>query len=169
MGGGISGCRAKSGSAGCPVAGRARSPAPDQANQRAQKYEADLDAYNKWQAAHNDLEAAFQKKLDDQQSEYQKKLDRQGTTVALISLLIAVVITSASLLYSGRLAVIAEGLLLGGIFTLIYSIGWTLAHAQKYAVLTVGIGLIVTIVIGYVKFVKPGTLSKAPNLSEPPK
>jgi hypothetical protein len=141
---------------------------PELASERVQKYETDLAAYDKWQTTHNDLEASFQKQLDDQQKEFQKKVDKQGTTVALISLLIAVVITSASLLYSGRLAVIAEGLLLGGVFTLIYSIGSAIAHAQKIIVLTVGIGLVVTIVIGYMKFVKPATAGHIPPAVQPP-
>lgn len=114
-----------------------------QKDARVQQYKTDLANYQKWQADHDQMDKDFK-----------AKVDKQGTTVALISLLIAVVVTTASLLYSGKLDVIAEGLLLGGIFTLIYSIGWSFTHAPKYAVLTVGISLIVTLAVGYVKFAK---------------
>jgi len=110
---------------------------------RIQEYEDDRTTYRYWVANHDDMER-----------EFESKMDAQGMTVALISLLIAVVITSVCLLYSGRLQVITEGLLLGGIFTLIYSIGWCFARAPNIAVWSVGIGLIVTLVLGYIKFVK---------------
>jgi hypothetical protein len=116
---------------------------PGERQVRIQEYEADRAAYREWEASHEDME-----------NEFEIKMDAQGMTVALISLLIAVVITSGSLLYSGRLQVITEGLLLGGIFTLIYSIGWCFVRAPKIAVVSVGIGLVVTLVLGYFKFVR---------------
>jgi len=116
---------------------------PGEREIRMQEYEADRATYREWEAGHEDWER-----------EFEKKMDAQGMTVALISLLIAVVVTSATLLYSGRLQVITEGVLLGGIFTLIYSIGWCFVRAPKIAVVSVGIGLVVTLVLGYVKFVR---------------
>jgi hypothetical protein len=116
---------------------------PDQRAQKMQAYEADKATYDSWKTEHDQL-----------QKDFDKKMQAQGRTVALLSLLIAVVVVTGSLWYSGELQVITEGLLLGGIFTLIYSIGWSIARAPKIAVLVVGVGLVVTIVVGYVKFVK---------------
>lgn len=116
---------------------------PGESEIRIQEYEADRAVYRDWEATHEDMER-----------EFGKKMDAQGMTVALISLLIAVVVTSVCLLYSGRLQVITEGLLLGGIFTLIYSIGWCFVRAPKIAVVSVGIGLVVTLLLGYIKFVR---------------
>lgn len=109
---------------------------------RLQEYEESMTAYEEWKATRDEL-----------QEEFDKKLEVQGRNVALISLLFAVILTAASLWYSGRLQAIAEGMLLGGIFTLMYSIGWCIARAPTIAVLVVGVGLVVTIVIGYMKFV----------------
>ncbi len=116
---------------------------PGEREIRIQEYEADRATYREWVAGHEEWER-----------EFKIKMDAQGMIVALISLLIAVVITSVCLVYSGRLQVITEGLLLGGIFTLIYSIGWCFARAPNIAVWSVGIGLVVTLVLGYYKFVR---------------
>ena len=118
----------------------------DQRVARMQEFDAGKAAYDEWKAGY-----------DEKQKEFNDKMEKQGRNVALYSLVIAVIVTGASLWYSGRLQVITEGMLLGGIFTLIYSIGWTMARAPKIAVLTVGISLLVTIVIGYMKFAKKPT------------
>jgi hypothetical protein len=115
---------------------------PEEKTARMEEYEADRAEYREWQDTHADLE-----------KEFQVKMDKQGLTVAMISMLIAVVLVAVSLWYSGRLQVITEGMLLGGIFTLTYSLGWCFVRAQNIAVLAVGISLVVTIVIGYMKFV----------------
>lgn len=116
---------------------------PEERAAAQQQYETDKAAYEEWDAQN-----------EVRQKDFKAKTEAQGRAVALISLLIAVVVTSVSLWYSGKLQVITEGLLLGGIFTLIYSIGWCFVRAPKLAVLTVGIGLVVTIAVGYMKFVR---------------
>jgi hypothetical protein len=125
--------------------------------QRIQQFDNDRAKYIEWQQNHEERDMAFQ-----------KMVERQGTAVSVISLVIAVIVTSFSLLYSGNLFVISEGLLLGGIFTLIYSIGWTLTHAPKIAVLTVGVSLLVTLAVGFIKFAKKRP-HKEPLAPEPPK
>ena len=85
-----------------------------------------------------------------------KKQEQRERNVSLISLLIAVVVVALGAGLSGRLPVIAEGLLLGGLFTLVYSIGWSFMRSPKTAIIPVGIGLIMTIALGCVKFVRTG-------------
>jgi hypothetical protein len=41
------------------------------------------------------------------------------------------------------------------LFTLIYSIGFSFFRSPKIAVIPVGVGLIVTIALGYKRFVRP--------------
>lgn len=118
---------------------------PEERAAAQQQYETDKAAFEEWKAQN-----------EVRQKDFKAKTEAQGRAVALISLLIAVIVTSVSLWFSGKLQVITEGLLLGGIFTLIYSIGWSFYRAPKVAVWTVGIGLVVTIVVGYMKFVRKG-------------
>jgi hypothetical protein len=115
----------------------------DQRVARMQEFDTTKAAYDEWK-----------KDYDAKQKEFNTKMETQGRNVALYSLVIAVAVTMASLWYSGKLQIITEGMLLGGIFTLMYSIGWTMARAPRIAVLTVGISLVVTIIVGYMKFVK---------------
>lgn len=110
---------------------------------RLEEYSEKRTEYRNWEANHEEMQA-----------EFKKKIDKQGLTVAVISMLIAVILVAVSLWYVGRLQVITEGMLLGGIFTLIYSLGWCFVRAQNIAVLAVGISLVVTIIIGYKKFVQ---------------
>jgi len=72
----------------------------------------------------------------------------------LYSVFLAVVVVVVSVGLSGRLPVISEGLLLGGLFTLIYSIGFSFMSSPKVAVIPVGVGLILTIALGYKRFAR---------------
>ena len=116
---------------------------PSDRRARVQEYKADHKAYEAWQKKHDEL-----------QKDLSRKVEKQGRNVALISLLFSVVVTAIGVGFSNRLPVISEGLLLGGLFTLIYSIGWSFVRAPKIAVLPVGVGLIVMIALGYKRFVR---------------
>ncbi len=84
------------------------------------------------------------------------KTERRARNVALLSLLTSVLVMAVGVGFASSLPVIAEGLLLGGLFTLIYSIGFTFAHSPRIAVIPVGVGLIVTIALGYKRFGRTG-------------
>ena len=98
-----------------------------------------------------DARAAKREKL---RTALQKKTEQHDRNVSLTSLLLSVVVVALGVGLSGRLPVISEGLLLGGLFTLVYSIGWSFVRSPKIAVIPVGVGLIVTIALGYRIFVR---------------
>jgi hypothetical protein len=98
---------------------------------------------------------AGQKEREKLQKALARKVEKHDRNVSLISLLIAVVVMGLGVGLPGRLPVIAEGLLLGGLFTLVYSIGWSFVRSPKIAVIPVGVGLVVTIALGYKRFVRP--------------
>ena len=63
----------------------------------------------------------------------------------------------ASLVRSDQLQVISNGLLLGGVFTMLYGVGWiftTGASITRFLAMTVA--LIITIGLGYIRFVHRG-------------
>ena len=95
-----------------------------------------------------------QKKREKLQKELRGKVERHDRNFSLISLLAAVLVMGMGVGLSGRLPVISEGLLLGGLFILIYSIGWSFVRSPKTAVIPVGVGLVVTIAFGYKRFVR---------------
>lgn len=74
----------------------------------------------------------------------------------IILLILATVILVISLALPAHQAVITNGLLLGGVFTMIYAVGMTVSTDQSiWRFVVVAIALVVTIAIGYLKFAKP--------------
>ncbi len=86
---------------------------------------------------------------------YSKELQSYHRNVSIISLIAAVVLVSAGLLLAQKLTILADGILLGGLLTLIYSIGRSFASEDPaYSFITITISLIITFVLGYKKFVQ---------------
>lgn len=109
---------------------------------------------------------AEEKRLDQKYTKdveaYEKKQKNYDRNVSIIILVAAVIVLTASLLLHPRMDVVSDGLLLGGIFTLIYSIGRSFsADSPKASFAVVAVGLAVTIYLGYRKFVKPQVEAEA--------
>lgn len=102
-----------------------------------------------------------QMEYDKNQKAFQETIKEYNRNVSIISLIAALLSLVASLTFIRSLLVISDGILLGGVFTLIYSIvrGFS-AQDNMYRFIVVSIGLFVAIILGYVKFVKPTLSSK---------
>lgn len=88
------------------------------------------------------------------------KADDYNRNVSIIVLAAAVVLVVLGLALHARTDVIADGLLLGGVFTLLYSIGRSFAGDDpRYSFMVTSAGLIITMVVGYLKFIKPQSVS----------
>jgi hypothetical protein len=62
---------------------------------------------------------------------------------------------SISLVRSEQLRVLSNGLLLGGVFTMLYGVGWSLASGESWTrLIVIFFATGVTIALGYVKFVR---------------
>jgi len=97
-----------------------------------------------------------QTKYDQEQKDYTTKSNTYNRNVSVITLGLAVLALVLSLSSLNSIYVISNGLLLGGVFTLIYSIvrGFLTADTQ-YRFLIVTVGLLITLALGYIKFIKP--------------
>lgn len=85
--------------------------------------------------------------------QYDQQMWRYNRNVSMIVLVSAVVILAIALLATDRIGLIADGMLLGGIFTLLYGVGRGMAtDSNRYRFLVAAIGLAITIILGYVKF-----------------
>jgi len=116
---------------------------PAEKKAKLQEYEASRKEYEARKKQRQELREALEKKTED-----------HGRNVSLASLLVAVVVVLLGFGLASSLPVISEGLLLGGLFTLMYSIGWSFVGSPKTAVIPVGIGLIITVALGYRMFVR---------------
>jgi hypothetical protein len=67
----------------------------------------------------------------------------------------AVVMVVLGLVFAKKILVIPDGLVLGGVGTLVYSIirGFN-AHDDMFRFTIVAVSLLITLLIGYIKFVK---------------
>jgi hypothetical protein len=83
-------------------------------------------------------------------------------TTSIILIVFSTLALVVSLLRSDQLQVVSNGLLLGGVFTMLYGIGWiafTGTSIFRFIVMTVA--LIITLVLGYVRFVRQGKIVQA--------
>jgi hypothetical protein len=75
------------------------------------------------------------------------------TSIILVSL--ATLVMVVSLTVTARLPVISSGLLMGGVFTMLYGVGWVIASGtstMRFVVMT--FALAITLMLGYLRFVR---------------
>lgn len=99
--------------------------------------------------------------FDTQQRVYQKASETYNKNVSTIAVVAALLIMILSITLLSKIDFISDGLLLGGVFTLIYAIirGFG-AGDEMYRFIVVTIGLIVAIFLGYWRFVRTQKHSK---------
>jgi uncharacterized membrane protein len=74
---------------------------------------------------------------------------------SIILILFATLVMGISLIRSEQLRVISNGLLLGGLFTMVYGVGWIIASGESVARFGVIVfALAITLGLGYLKFVR---------------
>lgn len=101
-----------------------------------------------------------QKDYDKSYTVYNKKSQHYSRNVSIIALVAAVILLVVSLAVHAKASILADGLLLGGTFTLLYSIGRSFAGEDpKYSFAVATAGIAITMVVGYLKFIKPGSVS----------
>ena len=136
-------------------------PSPTSQNEKAQlAISRQIDSIN---AANQNksLDASAQaqiKQLQDQQNALQDKIDAamkdwaRNTSIVLV--LFATLVMGVSLVRSDQLRVLSNGLLLGGLFTMLYGTGWVIFSGNSTArFVVIAFALLVAIGLGYVKFV----------------
>lgn len=100
--------------------------------------------------------------LNDQIRDVRSAWERSTSIVLIV---FATIVMAVSLVRADRLPVISNGLLLGGIFTMLYGVGWIVAtdtSVTRFVVMTVA--LAITLALGYIRFVRQET---APTAAAP--
>ena len=83
-----------------------------------------------------------------------------GRTTSIILIAFATLTMAVSLVRADQLPVISNGLLLGGVFTMLYGVGWILTtdtSISRFLVMTAA--LAITLGLGYIRFVRRQSLS----------
>jgi lipopolysaccharide export LptBFGC system permease protein LptF len=106
--------------------------------------------------------AAQQAQLDsltaaqgDQRDKQQAELKDWARITSIILVIFATLVLAVSLILSEQLRVISNGLLLGGLFTMLYGVGWVIFSGNSVTRFWVILfAFIVAIGLGYLKFVR---------------
>jgi hypothetical protein len=100
-------------------------------------------------------ERQSREEFQHKQKDHQAKFQVYSRNVSIIALGFAIVMVILSLLLAPKILIISDGILLGGVLTLLYSISWGFTTPDnKYRFLIVTIGLCFALILGYLKFIK---------------
>ncbi len=105
-----------------------------------------------------------QEAFDAQSKQYQKDLELYNRNVSMASLAFSILMLVLSLIFFKKIPTIADGLLIGGVLTLGYSVirGFS-SNDDIYRFLVVGAGVIIAMILGYIKFVLPQSSANKNN------
>ena len=97
-----------------------------------------------------------QKTFDETLKIFMERMAKYNRDVSIISLIAAILILIISLTLFRKILIIADGLLLGGVITLLYSVARVFGSGDdKLRFLVVSVGLVVSLILGYLKFTEP--------------
>lgn len=95
------------------------------------------------------------KEFNQSQNKFMEDSKSYNRNVSIISLVASIIILIVSLTLLSKIKMIADGILLGGVFAVIYSIARGLmCDSSQFRFLIVSVGLIIAFVLGYVKFIR---------------
>ena len=97
----------------------------------------------------------LQEELDKIQDESRAAGETWGRRTSIVLIALATLAMAVSLLRAVQLPVISNGLLLGGVFTMIYGVGWIIVtdtSTVRFFVMTAA--LAITLGLGYARFVR---------------
>ena len=103
---------------------------------------------------------AEQNKVNDeynqQQKVYQDQFPSYSRNVSAIAIGVSIILLILGLTFLIGIGIIGDGVLFGGLFTLVYGIirGF-MSEDSKYQFIVVTIGLIIALALGYIKFIAP--------------
>ncbi|HEY5667792.1 MAG TPA: hypothetical protein VIR03_01370 [Candidatus Saccharimonadales bacterium] len=97
-----------------------------------------------------------QKAYDEKNQQHQASRKLYSRNVSIMALVAAVLLFIISVALERKISVLADGMMLGGVFTLLYSIGRGVASENnKYLFVAVTVGLVAALILGYCHFATP--------------
>ena len=119
----------------------------------APKWPTDLNYANKEMTLEQEQ---LQKDFDAKQQAWDEKMKPYNRNVSIMALSAAIIFVAVGLLFEHRIDILADGAMLGGVFTLLYSMGRGFAaQDNKYSFIVTSIGLLVALGLGYLRFIRP--------------
>lgn len=108
---------------------------------------------------------AAQKLFDEELKAYEEEMQDYNRNASIILLSVAILFLAIGVIQAHKIDVLADGVLLGGIFTFIYGVGRGVAGGDEmFRFVIITIGLIAALGLGYWRFAKP---NQAPPTAKP--
>lgn len=103
----------------------------------------------------------MQKDYDQNMKTWQKENSVHSRNTSMIAVAFSVIVLVLSLTVLHKINILSDGFLLGGLLTLLYAIirGFG-SDDNKFRFLLVSVGLIVALILGYLKFIRPKDLKQ---------
>jgi len=98
----------------------------------------------------------LRKEFNEAQEKFIEEFKPYSRNVSIISLVASIIILVLSLTLLAKIKMIADGILLGGVFLTAYSImrGF-MSESSEFRFLIITVGLIIALALGYLKFIRP--------------
>lgn len=90
---------------------------------------------------------------------YQQAYESWSLITSIVLLVVATVILVVGLALGERFVVLANGLLLGGLFTMVYAVGRSIGTDSVLRFVVISVALLVTIGVGWFKFARQSPLA----------
>lgn len=106
---------------------------------------------------------AVQDRINVAQDEMRVATGDWGRRTSIILVVFATLVMAISLVRANQLPVISNGLLVGGVFSMIYGVGWIVfsdTSPMRFGVMTGA--LVITIALGYIRFVRGKATASSP-------
>jgi hypothetical protein len=137
-------------------------PEPSIAQQEEQQLWREMEAIQPKAVPGGELDAderarrdALQARLDQLRAEIEAAREIWARNTSIILVVFATGVMGVSLIRSDQLRVISNGLLLGGLFIMVYGTGWVIFSGKSTArFVVITFALLVTVGLGYLKFVR---------------
>lgn len=122
----------------------------------APTYPSELDAITRLDCVETPEHKTLRENFDQAQKDYTEVSKIYNRNVSAISMVAAIIILIFSLTFLSKIKMMADGILLGGVFTTIYSIiRGLMSNNLQFRFLIVAVGLLIALILGYIKFIRP--------------
>jgi hypothetical protein len=106
-------------------------------------------------AAARDSLANIQSEIREFEDARRERSEGWATSTSIVLVILATISMAVSLVRADQLRILSNGLLLGGVFTMLYGTGWIIASGDsrmRFWVMTAA--LVITVGLGYLRFVR---------------
>ena len=104
-----------------------------------------------------------QTRIDSLQKRQRAQQQIWARNTSIVVILFATAVMAISLIRSEQLRVVSNGLLLGGLFTMVYGAGWVIFSGESVArFFVISFAFVVTLALGYIKFAREREVREVP-------